>query len=371
MAWESRIANPVRRRWVVAGLMVGLLAGTTLVAAWMTRARQPRYDPGRPNARFGEFALTLPAGWSRRHRPPDANGQLQARLTDGSRLLDVRIIQPDNLTTPDVMIRDVAGRLCPATSFYADMIRGTRGPLTARLVVGNSIGARDGQPVLGKDLVAAATVDGQRYLVLHLSGLGRIQRDDVRLLERLVMTAMDRRYDVLEGQDATVHDLRLSAPADATVFVAADGGAAAGLWLASGEADAFYRVEVRAMTLDQLRRHWRQYGVSEADRAELIPLLAATLEATYYSATGRKADRNRIERGQVAGRTVLRLGLANTRQHHGHHERWAVALAADRLLLMDLVSDRRSLTRMGAAARHIVEHATVNPSRTADKEMRS
>jgi len=359
MPWESRIASEPRRRWVVAAIMLALLAGATFAATWITHTRQPQLTvrSHQPTETFGRFALAVPRGWSRRHAPADARDRLKARLADGERLLDVLVLGGDRLLTPRHMLTRAARNLCPATTWHEDVIAVHRGPLATRMIVGNSIGAVDGRRVLGKDVLAIATIDGETYLVLHLSGRGEIRRHDVELVHRMITSTDDTRYRTLDEPNVQANGIRLSAPGHGVMFTRSDSGPDHAAWVGSRRSDVFFRVEVRAMTADGLRRRWREYGVEQADHARLDELLAATLQATYYSATGRRPPRSALERGRVAGRDVLRLGLANLRQHEGHHERWAVQLGRDHLLLMDLVSDARSLDALGAAARHIVEHA--------------
>ncbi len=344
--------------------MIALLGGTTLAAAWMTRARQPAYAPAQADQRFGRFALALPGGWARRHRPADAADRFRARLTDGSRLLDIVELGGDRLVTPDAIVREAARELCPATTWFADVIRMQRGPLTARLIVGNAMASVDGQTRLSKDLLAVATVDGETYLGLHLSGMGRIQRGDVDVMQRLIMTVEDRYYTTLPSPRVATRGVALRRPPQTAMLIRADGDADDAVWFVPGRSEVFYRVEVRALSIEELRRRWKRYGVAGAEEADRASLLAATLQATHYSATGRRPSRREVERGRIAGRSVLRLGMANLRQHQGHHERWAVELGPDHVLLMDLVSDGRSLQAMAAAARHIVEQAQTHTETT-------
>jgi len=189
MAWESRIADERRRRWVLAGVMFALLMMLTAIAAmanhWQQTAwRGHGFEPYRfdlpPTMRFPRPRQLM-------HPEMGAMRVVSYRTADPRRMtLQVSVLalqQPRALND----VWSVAYRwLAPGESFSDDRARVTSGPVEAMYRVAWDHGRRDDAGPARHGVLAVATTDRRAYLLLYLTAAGPPTEQTPMMMERIL-----------------------------------------------------------------------------------------------------------------------------------------------------------------------------------------
>lgn len=216
MPKPSRFENSYVRRLVLAVVMVGLLAVSTVAAMVMTAARNPKIDLTPRTETIGRFELTRPGHWQA--EPADSFSDpdldhltvLAAFREQGRDERHIAIVEADyehmiGLIDAYHEVRSVAS----ASEVYR--VRTLSAGLMAG-VMGESIRI-DRQGMLTEKIVAAVmTLDGRRVVGVVLVGDMPLKLEDVQLVRQIAESARDTGYELVDSAKLTVGQIRLNLP---------------------------------------------------------------------------------------------------------------------------------------------------------------
>jgi len=354
MPRAARIASEPARRAVLAAVMVVLLGGTTALAMLMTRARTPAFDPSQPTHEFGPLSLTIPSNFTeqRTNRATDPVGRSfvdpNQQLVLKAALLDDTQIRPpiDAFAQGKALLAPTAGK--------SDAMIHQAGPLTVILSPGYSVAqTRDGRAVRQKHVVAVATIDGATYLAAELAGIGEIRGHDINALLRIMMSVRDERFADAEPADRTIRGLRMPADTGLVPLKRIDRGADAQLIYVPTGARYFYRLPVTVMNVDELWEQLEQVYQGPPIDDPLKRAAAAArmmLQITYARVHQRNPPADAFVEQRINDRPVARLLVVGGGAANGHHERWAMLIDTEQIVMVDVLADRRAVRRARAAA---------------------
>ncbi|MFA7235770.1 MAG: hypothetical protein WC058_02810 [Phycisphaeraceae bacterium] len=369
MAWESRIADESARRLALAVVMLTLLGGSVALAMWMTVSRRPEYDPGRPTHPLGRFEFALPGNWRVSESPSGRWGRggeqgraisFQADPPDTSQLNIVEL-SDHHWRVPLSAIIDVRNQQMPGMASVDEQTLGY-GPLSVlRQGLLQQGRMPDGRIVTRKHVLAAATVDGQSYLVFDLTGWGELRSTDIYLIQQIALSVTDTRYTRVEGRSVTMANARIVLPEhllalrpnDATGAEPAEdsgsggggdsGGGGVSVLIAPESSTQFYRMHLSVVETQLLRKQWEEQGIAEAKTAPTAKLIEAQLKARYLTANNRRPPISAIRTLNLGTRKVQVIVLDDARRHGWQREWWATELDEQHVLMLELLADVRAI----------------------------
>lgn len=385
MAWESRIADESVRRLALAAVMLTLLGGSVALAMWMTVSRGPERDPGLPTHRLGRFEFAVPGNWRVSESPSVRWGQggeegravsFHADPPDTSQLNVVEL--PDNQwRVPLSAIADVRNQQMPGMSSVKEQAL-SYGPLSVLQQGLQSGRTRDGRTVMQKHVLAAATVDGQSYLVFDLAGWGELQPTDIDLVQQIALSVTDGRYTKVDGGAVEMADARIVLPKhllalrpnDAAGTSSGGGGDSGGgsgggggsVLIAPDSSKQFYRMHLSVVETRLLRKQWEEQGIAEAKTAPTGKLIEAQLKARYLTANNRRPPINAIRTLDLGTRKVQVIVLDDARLHGWQREWWATELDERHVLMLELLADVRAINVANQSAAMLVRDIETDAS---------
>lgn len=388
MPWESRIANESLRRVVLAGLMMGLLAGSTGLAMLLTHQRNPRYAASWQREDFGPLHVKRPSHWQMAAEG-GADG-LVAILTDPSpdqRRITVSLIQLDQPVDPTAVIDEVFAQnmgtqFNRGQTFRAGAVVGHHAEGFAYLKQGRV-------RMLASQVILDATLDGRTHLLLHLRRRGLPHGQDVALLIAMAQSLSDQRVepvrDAIELGEATVNvpeHLVAWRPADESLTgrydLTPDG---AGPWKGS----RFIRLSPRRLDLAELSNE----ALAEIEARDLPPpesqamrealeelddpddLTQALLMTMRRGLHPREDPRPHYGTGTLDGKVVHTMVMDDGRRSPLFHAVWVVRGPRDVVVRMDVLSARVEINAALQAARRVVEQLHWVTDSQTDQETES
>jgi len=359
MPRAARIASEPARRAVLAAVMVVLLGGTTALAVLMTRARTPVFDPSQPTHQFGPMGLTIPSNL-KQQRANRATDPVGRTFVDENQLLRLKLaLLEDVRIRPPIDAFAQGKKLLAPTVGNSDVMVHQAGPLTVILSPGYSlVRTQDGRTVPQKHVVAVATIDGATYLAAELmAGIGKIRGTDINTLLRIMMSIRDERFADAEPADRSIAGLRFPADTELVPLARRDGVADSQLIYVPTGARYFYRLPITVLEVDEL---WRQLDeVYEGPPIEDPMKRAAAaarlvLQITYARVHQGNPPADAFAEQRIADRPVARLLVVGGGAANGHHERWAMLIDSRRIVMVDVLADRRAIRQARAAARWVL-----------------
>ncbi|MHB1155682.1 MAG: hypothetical protein ACYC26_02470 [Phycisphaerales bacterium] len=380
MAWESRIAEESVRRLALAAVMLTLLGGSVALAMWMTVWRGPERDPGQPTHRLGRFEFAVPSNWrvsespSGRWGQDGEEGRAVSFLADPPETSRLNMIElaGDQWRVPLSAISDVRNQQLPGMSPVDEQAL-SYGPLSVLqqglLQPGRT---RDGRIVMQKHVLAAATVDGQSYLVFDLAGLGELRSTDIYLVQQIALSVTDGRYTKVDEGSVELADARIVLPKHLLALRPSDaGGAGSGgdsgggggsVLIAPDSSKEFYRMHVSVVETELLRKQWEEQGIAEAKTAPTGKLIEAQLKARYLTANNRRPPINAIRTLDLGTRKVQVIVLDDARLHGWQREWWATELDERHVLMLELLADVRAINVAHQSAAMLVRDIETDAS---------
>lgn len=372
MPFASRIESESTRRWVIAGIMLALLAASTALAVALSGRRglapegpgDGRGVSSKPSVELvdepmGWLRIERPAGWSANRTPAVEDEVLQplalfAEGGPGGRYLVVQEYTAPRPVTPRVAL-GVAQSFLPPTAGQA--LWGVRSEGMFG-VIGQGMVHDGGEDY--EQLVAVLTSDGRRYAVLNLTGLGRPSVRNLDLMRRIALSVTDRRYEPVGSRMGLGGGLVLDVPRGLTARRRADRSDGPVLMTPS-EGGRFFLLSVDAGPLtdptaarsrERMPPSLRAMLGSERDEGDLLP---AMLVLRYWRATGEMPPRGSGTGFSLGDRSGYIVPLTMDAQSPTYRELWGVELDGQRALWIELIASPSAKENAQTAAKLLVQ----------------
>jgi len=333
---DSRFQSESLRRFVIASIMLALLAGTT-AAAWWIADRSGGFEmPEQTQShQVGVFSFDMPSDWRLQQRAAremrlvhPGNDQIRLRIlegifpvaTDPKSLLEVMSRQQLGIPTITRWSNAESGRL--AHYFYAASTGIMRGQRTD-----------DGTLVEQIHYVLVITMDGHRHLVFHFIKPGNPNRGDMNFLRWVAGTASDVRYQLSGEQDITMGPVEFDLPDELIALIPAEGSRAQDMRVVSRDGAEMLAMQVRGVS----------FLPDSADEVitpqSLEPYLIQYLGQQFNRMTGRPPAQAEIVERQIDQRIAYSVEVT-PRQASAREEIWVIGLNNQIGLVVGLTAER-------------------------------
>jgi hypothetical protein len=288
-------------------------------------------------------------------------GVFQEPGLDGRTLTAYRLQNPSTIS-PDSALYLALGFLAPQATVSAGAV--TR----SETMLGRIIYAT--QKSAEKFALAVCTLDGKLYLVLHLTGLGRVGPEDIDLIRRIAQTAQDRGFEIETGP-IRVGDIELKMPSDLRPLRRRDKSDDDPLVITPTRSVDFRFIKIGDELLTDNARLLSAHGptqmpapllsiISSSLDAPADQRLAALLAVRYWQATGNLAANRNVTPFRVGNRIALATSLSAPNAST-YRALWAVRLDDKHAVIMQLVSEPTGIKSVLNDAAQLLRSMGIEP----------